>query len=83
MNESPEHPFGGRKLFAVEITEEIYVLAFDEEEATEISQEQAACGGDIDWNDANYMADEAARIAKPWANAIPFGTEGNEWELYR
>lgn len=69
-----EAPFDGKRLFGVEIEESIYVLAADESEAKEIAQEQASCGGDIDWGDADYSVQECdGRIAADWAEAVPHG----------
>lgn len=69
-----EAPFGGKKLFTVEIETEVVVLASDESEAEEIAKEQAGCGGNVDWNDADYTVQESDGWIPPdWTNAIPFG----------
>ena len=72
--ESSEVPFEGKRLFTVEIEQTVVVLASDACEAEEIAKEQAACGGDIDWNDSMYGAYEAGRsLPADWVKAIPFG----------
>jgi hypothetical protein len=40
------------------------VLASDACEAEEIAKEQAACGGDIDWNDAMYGDMKRANVSR-------------------
>ena|SRR5688572_33156396 len=71
--ESLEAPFEGKRLYEVQIEQTIIVLASDEGEADEIAREQASCGGNIDWNDANYDTCELAHVPADWQKAIPFG----------
>ena len=78
MDTQLEPPFEGRKLYEVTITESIFVLAADDDEAGDIARRQANSGGDIDWNDADYDIGEAAYVPTAWADSIPFGFRRGE-----
>jgi len=93
MNEKQdlrEQPFEGKRLFEVEISQTIFVLAQDESEAKEIAAEQASCGGNLEWTDAQCFAHKATGLPKDWRDAIPFGANNDEtceqvaeaWEEY-
>jgi len=72
--EMSEQPCGGKRLFTVEIQTEVVVLADDEAEAEDIAKEQASCGGDIEWNDADYSIQEVYSWLPPdWLKSPPFG----------
>lgn len=74
--EQTEHPCEGKKLFIVQIEQAIMVLAEDEAEASEIATHEAGCGGNIEWNEADFHAYEGFLFG--WDKSIPFGPHNHD-----
>lgn len=68
-----------KRLYEVEATVKVYVLADDFSEACEVARE-AVTSGDVDINDSDLDAFEvtdASGIETEWRDCIPFGGELN------
>lgn len=70
-------PFGGKKLFNVEVENDLVVLASDRDEAEAIAKKVVTRNADeLDWHDASYGASEVRKyLPHGWANALPYGDE--------
>lgn len=70
-------PFGGKKLFNVEVENDLVVLASNRAEAEAIAKKIVTQNADeLDWHDASYGAWEAGKsLLHGWDDALPYGDE--------